>query len=105
MDIHMVINMFAETNRLRIISVLFEKSLTVGEITEVLNLKQANTSRHLSKLYEAGLVDRIQNKKSVTYFLDEEYKANCQIIRPVLEAFRSYDIGEEDLQNLKKIIK
>ncbi len=99
----MVLNMFSEPNRLRIISVLFERDLTVTQITQVLDLKQANTSRHLARLYEVGLVDKEQNKKHVTYFLNKSYKANCQIIRPVLEAFRKYDVGIEDMNRLNNL--
>ncbi len=103
MNIHMVLDMFADKNRLRIISILFERDLNVTQITEILDLKQANTSRHLSKLYEAGLVDRTKDKKKVIYFLNPNYKKSCKVIRPVLDAFRSYEQGETDFMKLQEI--
>ncbi len=105
MNIHMVLDMFADKNRLRIISILFEKDLTVSQIVEILDLKQANTSRHLAKLYEVGLVTRTQDKKNVIYSLNPNYKASCKVIRPVLKAFRGKELGKNDMKNLKKVLK
>lgn len=105
MNIHMVLDMFADKNRLRIISILFEKDLTVTQITEVLDLKQANTSRHLAKLYEIGLVVREQDKKNVIYSLNPNYKASCKVIRPVLKAFRGKELGASDMKKLKEVLK
>lgn len=47
----------AEPNRLRIIDLLANGPLSVGEIAERLQLRQPQASKHLRVLLEAGLVE------------------------------------------------
>lgn len=47
----------AEPKRLRIVELLVDGSLTVGEIAERLQCRQPQTSKHLRVLLEAGLVE------------------------------------------------
>jgi DNA-binding transcriptional ArsR family regulator len=51
------LNALAEPNRLQIIELLREGSLTVGEIADRLHLRQPQASKHLKILSEAGLVE------------------------------------------------
>ena len=46
----------ADTNRLKIVGLLAEKSYSVEELAALLNLKPATVSHHLARLSEAGLV-------------------------------------------------
>jgi ArsR family transcriptional regulator len=50
------IQLFAETTRLRLLALLAEHELTVGELVEILGLGQSRVSTHLGKLRDAGLV-------------------------------------------------
>lgn len=52
-----ILNALAEPNRLRIVELLRERPLTVGEIVERLGLRQPQVSKHLRVLNEAGLVE------------------------------------------------
>lgn len=48
-----------DATRLRILRLLLEDgALNVGEVVERLEMSQANVSKHLRTLYEAGIVDR-----------------------------------------------
>lgn len=47
----------AEPNRFHIVELLRKGSLTVGEISESLELRQPQTSKHLRVLSDAGLVE------------------------------------------------
>jgi DNA-binding transcriptional ArsR family regulator len=47
----------AEPNRLDIVELLRDGPLTVGEITERLELNQPQASKHLRVLHDAGLVE------------------------------------------------
>lgn len=47
----------AEPNRLRIVELLREGPLTVGDIAERIGLRQPQASKHLRVLSEAGLVE------------------------------------------------
>ena len=49
----------AETTRLRLVALLGEGEMTVGEIAEGLGQSQPRVSRHLRLLAEAGLVERL----------------------------------------------
>lgn len=59
------LNALAEPNRLKIVELLREGPLTVGEIAERLGLGQPQASKHLRILHEAGLVEvhPIANKR------------------------------------------
>ncbi len=52
-----ILSALAEHNRLKIIELLSEQRLTVGEIAERLDLRQPQVSKHLKVLSEAGLVE------------------------------------------------
>lgn len=47
----------AEPNRLRIVELLLNGPLTVGDIADRLQLRQPQASKHLRVLLEAGLVE------------------------------------------------
>lgn len=47
----------AEPNRLKIVELLRDGPLTVGEIADRLGLEQPQASKHLRVLHEAGLVE------------------------------------------------
>ena len=49
----------AESTRLRLIALLAEGEMTVGEIAEVLGQSQPRVSRHLRLLAEGGLIERL----------------------------------------------
>lgn len=52
-----ILSALAEPNRMRIIELLRDKPLPVGEIARLLNLRQPQVSKHLHMLSEAGLVE------------------------------------------------
>ena len=47
-----------EVSRLKIIRLLEEKEMTVGDIARSLNTSQANVSKHLKMLINAGVLSR-----------------------------------------------
>jgi DNA-binding transcriptional ArsR family regulator len=52
-----VLKALADQTRQRIVKVLLERDLSVNELTDALSLSQYNTSKHLSVLKSAGIVD------------------------------------------------
>lgn len=56
----------SEPNRLRMVKLLLDGPLTVGEIADRLGLRQPQASKHLRVLLEAGLVEvqAIANRRS-----------------------------------------
>ncbi|GDX79760.1 hypothetical protein LBMAG42_15710 [Deltaproteobacteria bacterium] len=66
-----VMRAIAEPIRLRIISTLRHGPLAVFELTERLGIKQYQASRHLTALFELGVVTRARQGKRVIYGLSE----------------------------------
>jgi len=58
-----------ESTRLRLVALLAEGELTVGEIAEVLGQSQPRVSRHLRLLAEGGLIERLPEGAWVFYRL------------------------------------
>ncbi|MGM0865805.1 MAG: ArsR/SmtB family transcription factor [Bacillota bacterium] len=52
-----ILNALAEPNRLKIVELLRDGPLTVGEITDKLRMNQPQVSKHLKVLSESGLVE------------------------------------------------
>ena len=62
---------FAEPTRLAILQLLRKGPATVSEIVEALPTSQANISKQLKTLYDAGLLAREQRGNQVIYSIDE----------------------------------
>ncbi|GKU78899.1 transcriptional regulator [Paenibacillus sp. L3-i20] len=73
-----VMSALAEPNRMQIVELLRECSLTVGEIAERLQMRQPQTSKHLRVLSEAGIVE-------------VEVDANRRIYKLRADPFRELD--------------
>jgi predicted transcriptional regulator len=61
----------ADSNRLKIVGLLAEKSYSVEELAELLQLKPSTISHHLSRLSEAGLVKSHSESYYNVYRLDQ----------------------------------
>jgi len=58
-----------EVTRLRILALLGQGELTVGELVHILDQSQPRVSRHLKLMGEAGILDRFQEGTQVFYRL------------------------------------
>jgi ArsR family transcriptional regulator len=71
----------AEPMRLKILHALWDGELTVGEIIVATNGLQANVSKHLGILQQAGLVSRRKDGLSVYYRIcDETVFELCEVV-------------------------
>jgi predicted transcriptional regulator len=61
----------ADSNRLKIVGLLAEKSYSVEELAELLQIKPSTVSHHLSRLSEAGLVRARSESYYNVYQLDQ----------------------------------
>lgn len=66
-----VFSVLSEPTRLQILQLLGEGSLSVSEIVTALEMKQANVSKQLGILSQAGLVGRERDGASVRYSITE----------------------------------
>lgn len=67
---------FTSPKRLEILNLLRDKELSVGELTKLARIRQANLSQHLSILREKGIVKARRQGVKIYYSL-----ANPKIIR------------------------
>ena len=71
----------AEPMRLKILHSLWEDELTVGEIIEAVDGLQANVSKHLGVLQQAGLVTRRKEGLRVFYRIaDSTVFDVCEVV-------------------------
>ncbi len=85
-DLHaQVCKTLADPKRLRIISVLRDGEMTVGEMVRALGLRQANLSQHLMLLRERGVVTTRRQGLNVYYSLSSpKIVQACELMREVL---------------------
>ncbi|MBB5353637.1 DNA-binding transcriptional ArsR family regulator [Haloferula luteola] len=62
---------FSEPTRLSLLQEMKDGGRTVGELVDVLPTTQANVSKQLKILHEAGLIDRVKEGTSVRYSICE----------------------------------
>ncbi len=71
----------SEPQRLKILDLLRGDAMNVGELTQRLGCSQANVSKHLALMTEAGLVEREPRGTSVYYrFADPEVYQLCDLV-------------------------
>jgi DNA-binding transcriptional ArsR family regulator len=93
-------NALSEPNRLRIVDLLLDGPLTVGEIADRLGLRQPQASKHLRILLEAGLVEVHADANRRHYKLRME---PFQALDAWLETYR--DVWEERFDQLELYLK
>src|SRR5215831_18934653 len=85
----------AEPMRLKILHTLWDGELTVGEIIATTTALQANVSKHLGILQQAGLVDRRRDGLNVYYRIcDETVFELCEAVCASLHDRLATQIGE-----------
>lgn len=95
-----IFNALSEPNRMRIVDLLLDGPLTVGEIAGRLGLRQPKASKHLRILLEAGLVEVHADANR------RHYKLRLEPFRALdawLETYR--DVWEERFDLLEQYLK
>lgn len=91
-----IIKAAAEKNRLRILRMLKEDTMCVGEIREVLKLANSTVSQHLKILRLAGFIEEEKDGKRINY------KINPHPPNPVVTSIIGLlDIWLEDEDEIK----
>ncbi len=103
MDILIVLKILSDENRLRILNLLKDYSLCVGEIQTILNISQSNTSRHLEKMKTSGLITNYKKAQWIYYQLPDGQLDKYPFIKQLLyEDIKDISVFEEDLYRLHK---
>jgi DNA-binding transcriptional ArsR family regulator len=71
----------SEPSRLRILHTLGRSEMSVGDLVEATNASQANTSKHLGMLLDAGIVARRKDGLNAYYRVaDESIFELCELV-------------------------
>jgi len=83
MNQYQIIKLLSDEVRFQIVMKLMDyEELYVSELVDLLQIKQANASKHLKKLREAYIVDSRREKNMVMYTLNEAFiEENLQLIK------------------------
>jgi DNA-binding transcriptional ArsR family regulator len=106
-DLTQVTKALADENRLRVLLALRAGELCACQITELFGLAPSTMSKHLSILYQAGLVDSRKDGRWIYFSLPGE-KAPATIreaLRWISNAAGGQPRVREDEERLRKILK
>src|SRR6266851_547520 len=96
----------ADENRLRVLLALQQQELCVCQITELLGLAMSTISKHLSILYQAGLVDSRKDGRWMYYSLSGKASpAVREALTWVKKSLASDARTVEDACRLKQVLK
>lgn len=84
-DLINITKALSDENRVRILMALRGKELCVCTLTELLGLAASTTSKHLSILKQARLIESVKDGKFVYYRLVTNASPNYRIAGPALE--------------------
>lgn len=100
------LKLLADSTRVRILSLLTQKELSVAELQEVLDMGQSRISSHLGLLRQGELVhDRREGKKTF-YAINPSFDAQgTQLMRAACASVEGTEQIATDQANLKRILE
>lgn len=83
MEKYEIIKLLADKNRFKIFNRLMDyDELAVSEIESLLGMKQANTSKHLRKFKDLGILESRRDKNMIKYKIKEGFlNENMDLIK------------------------
>jgi len=103
MDIYKLLSIVSDPSRLKILYCLSLRHCNVSEIETIVGLSQANTSKHLKKMFECQILEKEQNGKEVKYYLSENYLATCFLFEPLMNVFKNQVDGIKINQKMEEL--
>lgn len=106
MEIVQVLRTLGDKSRLRIVNILREGHLSVGEIEHILELTQSNVSKHLSKLRQAGIITQERKAQWIYYGINHAIMDRYPLLRELLEKeLDKVEACRQDLERLREYRK
>jgi len=97
-----VFRVLGDESRLRILRLLLEEPLNVGELTSILGLAQPTVSKHLGELKKNHLVTSKRRGGYTYYQVSERIDEDWPALRTTLASLRS---GRGDLARLQEVLQ
>ncbi|AEH50310.1 ArsR/SmtB family transcription factor [Pseudothermotoga thermarum] len=103
MDIVELFKVLSDLNRLRILNLLLREKLCVCELQTILGMTQSNTSRHLNKLKDVGIIEAEKSGQWMFYKISERFLEENDILLEFLrQRFETEQPFCKDLETLRK---
>jgi len=82
-----LLRILANPRRLEIVDLLYDREMTVTEISQTLGVSQATTSQHLAVLRNSGILESRKERNFVRYKLaDQRIGSACRVMNVVVLA-------------------
>ena len=105
MEIIEIFKALSDESRIRIFNILKVKKMCVCDIESVLELPQANVSRHLSRLKSAGLIKSEKKAQWVYFWINEEFLEKHSFIKKVFKKDLKEEVFIKDREKMEKYLK
>ncbi|KNZ43393.1 ArsR/SmtB family transcription factor [Acetobacterium bakii] len=101
MSVVEIIKILSDTNRLRILNLLYERELCVCELEYLLGISQSNLSKHLRLMSNAGFLDGRRENKFAYYRINNSVLMEHPFLKDIFEnEFKNEDFLMEELNKL-----
>lgn len=100
MNIIDILKVLSDETRLRILSVLNQKKLCVCEMEYILNISQSNASKHLNRLVDVRILEKVKDGNFVFYQFNEKTKSDLTFIEDILSHLQDEPIFKKDQEIL-----
>lgn len=86
----------SNNTKLRLVSLLLRNELCVCELEEITHIRQANISKNLSSLKDAGIVDVRRDKQRGFYYITESFLEKKHLVKHIEELLLDEVILQKD---------
>lgn len=100
-----IVKAMSDENRLRILMALRGRELCVCTLTELLNLAASTTSKHLSILRQARLIESVKDGKFVYYRLTVPESKSYPLVAPAIKWMEESLAGAQQVKTDEALLK
>jgi ArsR family transcriptional regulator len=101
MELVQILKALGEESRIRILNILIDGELCVGEIEYILGMTQSNASRHLNKLFYLQIIKCEKKAQWVFYKINEDKVKRFPFIKEIIKVeFQNINVCNEDRRKL-----
>jgi ArsR family transcriptional regulator len=106
MELSLIFKTLGDDVRIRILGLLLKKELCVCDIESVLEISQANASRHLAKMKITGILSSRKNAQWVYYAVNKKFiEEHSELIESFNIELKKRSDHKSDLKSLSAIKK
>lgn len=106
MELSVIFKTLGDDVRIRILGLLLKKELCVCDIESVLEISQANASRHLAKMKIAGILASRKNAQWVYYSINKRFmELHPELVESFSAELKKRSDHKKDIKTLSVINK